>query len=115
MGAGVAEDLGALRRFASDQLVTLAKLVVENAFQPIVEVGTGAVFGHESLMRGQDRIGFESPLDLLDQAAATGQLLPLEQMVATRALAKFATLPDCAGATLSASNRRTSSERCASE
>ena len=42
MGAGVAEDLGALRRFASDQLVTLAKLVVENAFQPIVEVGTGA-------------------------------------------------------------------------
>jgi diguanylate cyclase (GGDEF)-like protein len=100
MGAGVAEDLGALRRFASDQLVTLAKLVVENAFQPIVEVGTGAVFGHESLMRGHDRIGFESPLDLLDQAAATGQLLALEQMVASRALAKFATLPDCASATL---------------
>ncbi|QLF69735.1 GGDEF domain-containing protein [Peteryoungia desertarenae] len=100
MGAGVAEDLGVLRRFASDQLVTLAKLVVENAFQPIVEVGTGAVFGYESLMRGHDRIGFSSPLDLLDQAAETDQLLPLEQMVASRALAKFATVPDCSHATL---------------
>ncbi|NKF32692.1 GGDEF domain-containing protein, partial [Pseudomonas sp. BGM005] len=44
---------GVLRRYASDQIVTLAKLVVENAFQPIVEAGTGTVFGYESLMRGQ--------------------------------------------------------------
>eukprot|EP01035_Chromulina_nebulosa_P043463 gene43463-58874_t len=75
MSLGVAEDLGVLRRFASDQLLTLAKLVIENAFQPIVEVGTGAVFGYESLMRGYDRIGFSSPLDLLDRAAETDQLL----------------------------------------
>ena len=46
-----------VRRFASDQLVTLAKLVLESAFQPIVETGTGTVFGYESLMRGFDRIG----------------------------------------------------------
>jgi len=89
-----------VRRFASDQLVTLAKLVIENAFQPIVEAGTGTVFGYESLMRGQERIGFDTPLDLLDAAEQTGQLVTLEQMISSRALAKFAALPDFATATL---------------
>jgi diguanylate cyclase (GGDEF)-like protein len=91
---------GMLRRYASDQIVTLAKLVIENAFQPIVEAGTGTVFGYESLMRGQERIGFDSPIEILDEAERTGQLLALEQMVTSRALAKFATLPDNATATL---------------
>ena len=100
MALGAVEESAVVRRFANDQLLTLAKLVVENALQPIVEVGTGAVFGYESLLRGHDRLGFGSPLDLLDKAAETGHLLPLEQMVASRALAKFATLPDRAGATL---------------
>ena len=100
MVTGAALETGILRRFANDQLLTLAKLVVENALQPIVEVGTGAVFGYESLMRGHDRIGFDSPLDLLDQAAASGQLVAIEQMVASRALAKFATLPHFSDTTL---------------
>jgi len=100
MALGLEVEPGVLRRFASDQLITLAKLVVENAFQPIVEVGTGVVFGYESLMRGQDRIGFPSPLDMLDQAESVGQLLALEQMVASRALAKFATISDFSSATL---------------
>lgn len=100
MVPGAAVETGIVRRFASDQLLTLAKLVVENALQPIVEVGTGAVFGYESLMRGHDRIGFDSPLDLLDQAASAGHLLALEQMVASRALARFATLPNIAETTL---------------
>ncbi len=100
MVPGAVVEAGVLRRFANDQLLALAKLVIENAFQPIVEVGTGAVFGYESLMRGHERIGFETPLDILDQAAASHQLLPLEQMVASRALAKFATLPDFSDTTL---------------
>ncbi|OLP45567.1 bifunctional diguanylate cyclase/phosphodiesterase [Rhizobium oryziradicis] len=100
MAVSLAADVGGVRRFASDQLLTLAKVVVENALQPIVEVQTGVVFGYESLMRGQERIGFDTPLDILDQAEAVGQLLPLEQMVASRALAKFATLPDHAAFTL---------------
>lgn len=100
MYSGAAVEQGVVKRFANDQLITLAKLVLENAFQPIVEVGTGAVFGYESLMRGQDRIGFSTPLELLDQAEAGMQLLPLEQMMANRALAKFASLPDYGSATL---------------
>ncbi|MGO4352323.1 GGDEF domain-containing protein [Rhizobium sp. RAF36] len=91
---------GVVRRYASDQIVTLAKLVVENAFQPIVEAGTGTVFGYESLMRGQERIGFDSPIEILDEAFRANQLLPLEQMVASRALAKFATLGNYATSTL---------------
>lgn len=54
MSAAPAEVLS-LRRFGDDQIVTLAKLVIENALQPIVEATTGAVFGYESLMRGFDR------------------------------------------------------------
>jgi diguanylate cyclase (GGDEF)-like protein len=100
MSSAAILEPGVFRRYASDQLVTLAKLVLENAFQPIVEVGTGSVFGYESLLRGQERIGFSSPLELLDQAQETGQLLALEQMMSTRALAKFASLPDFSSQTL---------------
>jgi diguanylate cyclase (GGDEF)-like protein len=100
MSSAAILEPGVFRRYANDQLVTLAKLVLENALQPIVEVGTGSVFGYESLMRGQERIGFSSPVELLDQAHETGQLLALEQMMAARALAKFATLPAFSSATL---------------
>nr|CAD6422063.1 diguanylate cyclase [Rhizobium sp. Q54] len=100
MNSAAAIEPGLFRRYAGDQLLTLSKLVLESAFQPIVEVATGTVFGYETLMRGFDRIGFSSPLELLDQAAEAGQLLALEQMMAGRSLAKFATLPDFASATL---------------
>ncbi len=82
-----------LRRFGDDQLVTLAKLAIETAFQPVVEAATGATFGYESLMRGYDRLGFQSPLELLDKAYDVGQLLELEQMVNSRAFASFSGLP----------------------
>ena len=100
MSLAASVEPGVVRRYASDQIVTLAKLVIENAFQPIVEAGTGTVFGYESLMRGQERIGFETPIEILDEAHETGQLLHLEQMVASRALAKFSTLSNFATATL---------------
>ncbi|MFX6269936.1 hypothetical protein ABTF75_19120, partial [Acinetobacter baumannii] len=69
------QSAATVRRFAGDQLVTLAKLVIESALQPIVEVGSGLVFGHESLMRGQHKLGFASPVELLDYARSIDQLL----------------------------------------
>lgn len=93
-------DPDVIRRFASGQIASMAKLVLETAFQPIVEVTTGCVFGYESLMRGFDRIGFSNPLELLDQIEADGQLVTVEQMLAGRALAKFSTLTDFQTATL---------------
>lgn len=100
MSSAAILEPGVVRRYANDQLVTLAKLVLENAFQPIVEIGTGTVFGYESLIRGQERIGFNTPVELLDQAHESGQLLALEQMMGARALAKFASLPGFSSATL---------------
>lgn len=93
-------DPDVIRRFASGQIASMAKLVLETAFQPIVEASTGTVFGYESLMRGFDRIGFSSPLDLLDHIESDGQLVAVEQMLAGRALAKFSTLPEFSSATL---------------
>lgn len=83
-----------IRRYANDQLVNLAKLVIEAALQPIVEVGSGHVFGYESLMRGYDRLGFADPITLIDETEATGQLLGLEQLLLGRAVAKFSALPE---------------------
>jgi len=81
------------RRFADDQLVTLAKLVIETALQPIVEVSSGYAFGYESLLRGQQKLGFATPLELLDQASDVDLLLPMELMLLGRAIAKFSSLP----------------------
>ena len=50
-------------RYAGEKLLTLGKAVLDSAFQPIVEVTTGATFGYESLLRGHDDLGFQSPLD----------------------------------------------------
>ena len=89
MSSAAVIEPGVLRRYANEQLVTLGKLVLENAFQPIVEVGTGSVFGYESLLRGHERIGFASPPELLDQAYEAGQLLALEQVMASRAMVEM--------------------------
>lgn len=94
----IAPDL--LRLFADRELLTLARLVTVNAFQPIVEVGTGAVFGYESLLRGHDRLGFASPVAFLDHAESHGQLMDVELLLAERALGRFATIPNCEAATL---------------
>ena len=87
-------------RYAGEKLLALSKLALEPAFQPIVEINTGTVFGHESLMRGHEQMGFSSPLELIDRMAEAGQLAALDQMMAVRALTKFASLPDYRSVTL---------------
>lgn len=79
-----------LPRLGCDDLVSLAKLVVEHALQPIVEISTGQVYGYEALMRGFDRLGLASPMELLDHAAECGDLVRLETMLFERAIATFA-------------------------
>jgi diguanylate cyclase (GGDEF)-like protein len=87
-------------RYAGEKLLTLGKAVLDCAFQPIVEVTTGATFGYESLMRGHAQLGFKSPLDLIDRLAETGQLSALEQMMSGRALAKFTSIAGFQSSTL---------------
>ena len=84
----------AIPQVARDHLASLAKLVIEYALQPIVEVNTGHVYGYEALMRGFDRLHLSSPIALLDHAAEAGNLIELEQLLTARAIAKFASVPD---------------------
>jgi EAL domain-containing protein (putative c-di-GMP-specific phosphodiesterase class I)/GGDEF domain-containing protein len=86
----IPETATSLRPGGGDRLLPLAKLAVEHALQPIVEIDSGRVHGHEALMRGQDRLGFAHPWDLLDAAAAAGEILRLERMLHARAIARFA-------------------------
>ena len=83
---------GVLITHADDHIVTIAKLALETAFQPIVEIETGDVHGYEALMRGHDRLGVGDPGDLLDRAAAVGRIGELERMLHARALARFTAL-----------------------
>jgi diguanylate cyclase (GGDEF)-like protein len=100
VAAFASEQISFPIRYAGEKLLSLAKLVLDPAFQPVVEINTGAVFGYESLMRGQDQMGFSSPLELIDRMAETGQLAALDQMMAGRALSKFTSLPEFRSATL---------------
>lgn len=93
--AGV--EAPSIPQIAREQIVSLAKLVVEFALQPIVEINTGHVYGYEALMRGFDRLNLTSPTQLLDHAARSGSIVALEKVLLKRAIAKFASTSDVAG------------------
>lgn len=82
------------RRFAETNLMPLAKHMLQTAFQPIAEISTGFVFGHESLLRGHEQLGFATPPELMDAAAEGGHLAALEQFLMAGAVAKFAALDE---------------------
>jgi hypothetical protein len=98
--SAAAERIAFPVRYAGEKLLALGKTVLDSAFQPIVEVTTGATFGYETLLRGHEQLGFDSPLDLIDRLAETGQLAALEQMMSGRALAKFTSISGYRSSTL---------------
>jgi len=63
---------------------TINKVIDEGlirfAFQPVVEVATGEIFGYEALMRPTHE-SFASPFEVLKMAAAEFKLYQLERMV----------------------------------
>lgn len=81
----------------ASSFVRLAETVLETAFQPIVETASGRLAAWEALMRGHDRAGFDTPLDLLDFAHVAGLLPALEKLMVGKALEKFASQPDRGG------------------
>lgn len=80
-----------LRTPAADTSNTLGQQPFDNAFQPIVEMVSGRVYGYESLLRGYEQLGFETPLDLLDKAHHTNQLWQVEQASFENSVSRFAT------------------------
>src|SRR5687768_17185091 len=86
-----------LRWIAGEQLLPLARLALDCALQPIVEIATGRTYGYEALMRGHEQLGADSPIDLIDRVAEFGAIDRLERLLHDRAIAKFASVPDHAG------------------
>ncbi|MEQ8604374.1 MAG: GGDEF domain-containing protein [Marivibrio sp.] len=80
---------------ADDQETFLAALNagVRYAFQPIVNIQTGAVFGYEALLRHHEAVGVSSIAALFDRAHGLGVLHRADIILRERAIAQFAKLP----------------------
>jgi len=63
--------------------------VLDIAFQPIVDIHTGRVFGFEALTRNVQALGFSSPTDFFDRCHDDGQLAAVEEYLITQAFDKF--------------------------
>ncbi|RBY87208.1 EAL domain-containing protein [Blastococcus sp. TBT05-19] len=87
--AAAARDLAARRERVRSFLVRGA---VVTHLQPVVEMATGAVVGHEALSRFPDWKG-PGPAGLFSEAAAVGLGVELEELAARAALEVARTLP----------------------
>ncbi len=63
------------------------------AFQPIVNIHTGACYGYETLLRNCEQAGFASIQDFFDRCHDRGVLGEIEMVVRDKSLAKFTRLP----------------------
>jgi len=63
------------------------------ALQPIVHAGTGGLYGVEALVRGFERLNFDSPKDLFDAAFRDHTLFFADIRLRELAIAKFKSLP----------------------
>ena len=62
---------------------------IDYAFQPIVNIHTGAVYGYEALVRNVEQAGFESIHAFFDSAFENRVLHPLDLWLRQLALKKF--------------------------
>lgn len=69
----------------------LRRRAIDTVFQPIRDLSTGSVVAWEALSRGPKGTGFESPEVLFDYASRNGLVLPLEEICARSAAARFGT------------------------
>ncbi|TAN78303.1 MAG: GGDEF domain-containing protein [Magnetospirillum sp.] len=74
--------------------------VLDIAFQPIINIHSGACYGYEALLRNTAEAGFASITDFFDSCHALGILPEIEMELREKALAKFVTLPHHAVAKL---------------
>lgn len=66
--------------------------VVDYAFQPIVSLNTGGVFGFEALLRGYDRLGFGTVPELIDHAYTPAIAMASDRILRAAVMARFAKL-----------------------
>ncbi len=71
----------------------LADALLRPVYQPIVDLQTGEIIGHEGLIRGPAGSPLEQPLALFQAAEACGLLLELERLARRVTITRFAELP----------------------
>ena len=69
--------------------MTQAEAALDYAFQPIVDIDSGEVYGYEALLREVEKLGFRAPRDVFDHAHGIGCLAELETLLRRKAIAKF--------------------------
>ena len=76
------------------EILFLARLEasVDYAFQPIVSLATGGVFGFEALLRGHESLGFASVPELIDRAYAPRIAAASDRILRAAVMARFARL-----------------------
>jgi diguanylate cyclase (GGDEF)-like protein len=63
--------------------------IVDHAFEPIVNIHTGATFGYEALLRNFQAAGFETVWEFFESAYKEGVLYQVELMLREKAIEKF--------------------------
>ncbi|HEY1928122.1 MAG TPA: EAL domain-containing protein [Caulobacteraceae bacterium] len=74
----------------SASLFARAEGVLHCAFQPIVDVHNGVVYGVEALARGYEELGCADPLELFDRFVYVESVVALEELLHQRAIDAFA-------------------------
>lgn len=71
-----------------------ARETLAYALQPIVNIHTGSVYGHEALLRGVTELGFKDAFGLIDHAWNNRFAGALDSLLRGLAIARFAQLPN---------------------
>ena len=78
------------RRHSERFLLSRLQECADYAFQPIVSLNTGGVFGFEALLRGHDALGFASVLDLIDVVYAPALAMAADRILRQAVMERFA-------------------------
>jgi len=73
---------------------------LDYALQPVVDIGTGVVYGYEAQLRNCDEADTRSTDDLIDEAHAHGCLPQFEAQLITKAIERFSSLKIAQGTKL---------------
>ncbi len=63
--------------------------IIDHAFEPIVNIHTGATFGYEALLRNYQAAGFETIWEFFETAYKEGALYQVELLLREKAIEKF--------------------------
>ncbi len=79
--------------YKAEEFLEAISASINFAFQPIVNIQTGAVYGYEALLRGQERMGLPSIQSFFDQAWQMGILHQADLALRQKALRTFSRIP----------------------